>query len=165
MGVIQETSLADFVRSTMEKKGLTARAVEVNSSGAITHSYINKIKNGDSRNPSPAKLQGLAAGLGIPEETVFAITRGKVPNRQAVLRERFEVLTKKLDALPRAQKEHINLLIETVEREVDRLTEGNRTNLKMEPEAEAKFIKHVSRDSLEKPTATRERAKGIKTNR
>src|SRR5204862_8099122 len=43
----------------------------------IAGSYVSRIENGVVRNPSKDKLIGLAKGLGVPEEEVFAVARGK----------------------------------------------------------------------------------------
>lgn len=85
MSVTKETqTLSVFVRKVMESKGLTARKVEEKSGNLISHSYVNKIKNGDSTNPSPSHLQALAKGLGESEELIFALVRGEKVKEQSV---------------------------------------------------------------------------------
>jgi transcriptional regulator with XRE-family HTH domain len=98
MSVIQDTkSLAEFVRNVMENKRLSAREVERKSGNTITHSYVNKIKNGDAKNPSPALLQALAKGIDEPEEIIFALIRGKNIDEKVILD---EGLARGLDSLP-----------------------------------------------------------------
>lgn len=70
-------SLAEFVKRIMFEKNLSGYDVERASKGEITQSYTNRIKNGVVLNPSPAKLKALAKGLGVGEEELFNIVRGK----------------------------------------------------------------------------------------
>lgn len=122
VSVIQDTeNLNSFVRRIMEEKDLTAREVERRSGGNITHSYVNKIKNGDAKNPSPQILQALAKGLGEPEEIIFSLIRGIQPNKENVAREQFENLGLKFSGLPPSKKEKAQALIELMDRELDRL--------------------------------------------
>jgi transcriptional regulator with XRE-family HTH domain len=43
----------------------------------IAGRYVSRIENGIARDSSKDKLIGLAKGLGVPEEEVFAVARGK----------------------------------------------------------------------------------------
>lgn len=74
-------TLADYVRSVMDKDGLSLRDVEERSRRGglegISRPHINKIKNGFMTNPSPDKLRALARGLGRPEEEVLNTVLGK----------------------------------------------------------------------------------------
>jgi transcriptional regulator with XRE-family HTH domain len=73
----QIEDLADYVRRTINEKDLTLRQVEERSGGAITHGYVSKILSRAVTNLSVDKLKALAKGLGMPEEEVFAVIRGK----------------------------------------------------------------------------------------
>ncbi len=73
----QAEDLADYVRRIINERDLTLREIEERSGGAITHGYISKILSRAVTNLSVEKLQALAKGLGISEEEVFAIARGK----------------------------------------------------------------------------------------
>lgn len=86
--------LSDFVRKTMKAKGLTTRDVERGSKNNITHSYINKIKNGHVKNPSANILQALATGLSESPEILFALARGKSPDGQMLANAIFSEIAK-----------------------------------------------------------------------
>lgn len=73
----QTEDLADYVRRIINEKELTLRQVEERSGGAITHGYVSKILSRAVTNLSVDKLKALAKGLGIPEEELFAVVRGK----------------------------------------------------------------------------------------
>lgn len=73
---MQQHSLADYVNKIMLERELSGYAVEKRSRGEITQSYVNRIKNGEAKNPSADKLKGLAKGLGVTEEEVFRVARG-----------------------------------------------------------------------------------------
>jgi len=66
-------TLAEYVTRVMEEKNLTARAVERNSEGRITDSYVSKIKNGNVKRVSIPMLKALAAGLQVEESEVMAV--------------------------------------------------------------------------------------------
>lgn len=125
MSVIKETdSLAGFVRKTMEEKNLTLRDVERNSGKTITHSYVNKIKNGISTNPSSSTLRALARGLKVDEEKVFAIARGqKLISEEDIDRIELEAMYRKRKNLSPARKEAFRRILDMVDRELDRLYE------------------------------------------
>jgi transcriptional regulator with XRE-family HTH domain len=129
MQPISDTPLADFVRETMRRKHLTIRDVEQRSGGQITHSYVNKIKNGYGTNPSPAMIKALARGLGESEETLFAVVRGITPDPFRELGERFEMIASKLRLIPEAEREKINLLIDLIEREIEFIMRENEIAL------------------------------------
>lgn len=65
--------LADYLRRKLsEDQSLTLRQIEERSGGRITHSYLSKLLNRIVRNPSVAKLEAIADGLGVRKEEVFA---------------------------------------------------------------------------------------------
>lgn len=72
-------SLADYVRRIRNEKGLSLVDVSARSGGAVGRTHINRIENGFTTNPSPRKLRALAVGLGVPEEELFAVARGRMP--------------------------------------------------------------------------------------
>lgn len=71
--------LADFVRRTRHEKSLSLRAVEIGSSGAISKGYVGQIENRTvlGHSVTPQKLSALAKGLGVSEDEIFAVARGK----------------------------------------------------------------------------------------
>lgn len=113
--------LADFVRKTRDVKGLSTTDVEKNSGKQITDGYVSQIENLYVKNVSPEKLSALAKGLGVTEEEVFAIARGKVPNVNTIIDERFETLSLKFGGLKPSKKVKAEVLIDVLEREIERM--------------------------------------------
>lgn len=74
---MERETLADLVRRVRNEKRLSLREVSLRSGGKIANSHISRIENGESTNPTTEKLQALAKGLGVPEEEIFAVARGK----------------------------------------------------------------------------------------
>jgi transcriptional regulator with XRE-family HTH domain len=123
MSVLQETvNLSDFVRQVMQAKSLTTRDVEKASGKAITHSYVNKIKNGDAKNLSTAILQGLAKGLGVSEEEIFSIVRGKEREPDTKINNTFELLSLKFSGIKSSKnRARAEVLVEMLDRELERM--------------------------------------------
>jgi transcriptional regulator with XRE-family HTH domain len=74
--VLQE-SLSDYVRRVISEKGLNYREVARRSGGAISHGAVGHIVNGVSTDVRTETLRALAKGLGVPEDEIFAVARGK----------------------------------------------------------------------------------------
>lgn len=70
-------TLQDYVRRVRNEKNLSAVDVETRSSNTISDAYVLQIENGAAKNPSPEKLKALAKGLGVPEDEVFRVARGR----------------------------------------------------------------------------------------
>jgi transcriptional regulator with XRE-family HTH domain len=70
-------TLADFVQRIRAEKRLSLSDVERQSGGQITDGYVSRIENGYILNVTPKKLVALAKGLGVSEDEVFAVARGK----------------------------------------------------------------------------------------
>lgn len=70
-------TLADFVRRVREEKRLSLNDVQQQSGNKIANSYVSRIENGIVTNVTPQKLSALAKGLGVSEDEVFAVARGK----------------------------------------------------------------------------------------
>jgi transcriptional regulator with XRE-family HTH domain len=71
--------LGDFVKRIRKAKRLSYKEVAERSRGRISAAYVGKIETDSSVQPSVPKLQGLAFGLGEPEEAVINIVRGEKP--------------------------------------------------------------------------------------
>lgn len=76
-------TLSEFVSRVMDEKNLSSYDVERISKRAITHSYVNRLKNGVAKNPSTDKLKGLAIGLGVIEDEVFSAARGQKATKKS----------------------------------------------------------------------------------
>jgi transcriptional regulator with XRE-family HTH domain len=83
----ENETLADFVLRVRNEKGLSLEDVSERAGGLIGKSHINRIETGASPNPSPQKLQALAAGLGVSEEELFTLVRGKNSSNDLSLEE------------------------------------------------------------------------------
>ena len=91
--------LQDYVRRLISEKNLNYRQVAYKSRGMISHSTVYDIIAGRNTNPSLLALRGLAKGLGVTEEEVFAAATGKtleknsIDNRLALIGLKFQELT------------------------------------------------------------------------
>jgi transcriptional regulator with XRE-family HTH domain len=72
-----QESLRDYVRRIISEKGLNYREVSRRTGGAISHATVGDIVNGVSKDVRTATLRSLAKGLGVSEDEVFAVARGK----------------------------------------------------------------------------------------
>jgi transcriptional regulator with XRE-family HTH domain len=92
-------NLQDYVRRLISEKNLNYRRVAWNSRGMISHSTVYDIISGRNTNLSLSSLRGLAKGLGITEEEMFAAATGKtlekntIDNRLALIGLKFQELT------------------------------------------------------------------------
>lgn len=77
-------TLQDYVRRLRIEKNLSAVDVETRSSNTISDAYILQIENGHARNPSPEKLKALAKGLGVSEDEIFRVARGRPAQPEGV---------------------------------------------------------------------------------
>lgn len=96
----ERESIADFVRRVRREKDYSLAKVREQSGGNIAPSYLHKIESGDVKNVSPEKLSALAKGLGIPEDEIFAVARGKGEADPSTEHEKQELITY-YDDLPR----------------------------------------------------------------
>ena len=69
--------LADYVRRIRREKGLSLKDVVLRSEGRISNGYVSQIENRYYINPTRDKLIALAKGLGVTEDEIFAVARGK----------------------------------------------------------------------------------------
>ena len=60
----------------MAAKGLSYRDIEEKSNGRISYGYVNSLVKGINKNPSVEKINALAVGLGVPENTLIRVARG-----------------------------------------------------------------------------------------
>ncbi len=76
--------LQDYVRRLISEKDLNYRQVARRSRGLISHSTVYDVINGRNTNPSLAALRGLAKGLGVTEEEMFASATGKTLEKDTI---------------------------------------------------------------------------------
>lgn len=124
-------TLPNYVRRIRTEKKLSTVDVERQSGNRISDSYVTRIENGYVKNVSPEKLKALAKGLGVSEDEIFDIARGKPLNEQSGTEEKdparktLEKLPLKFDrtipGLPPDKRVNVAALIELLDRELDRL--------------------------------------------
>jgi len=110
-------SLADYVKRIRNSARLSLLDVERQSARSgykIAGSYVSRIENGVARNPSKDKLIGLAKGLGVPEEEVFAVARGKSLDEPTAREQR---LLSYFRELPRERQDNFMRIAHTLHRE------------------------------------------------
>lgn len=108
--------LADYVRRVRTGARLSLLDVERQSARSghkIAGSYVSRIENGVARNPSKDKLVGLAKGLGVSEEEVFAVARGKSLDEPSA---REQKLLAYFRELPRERQEDFIRIVQTLHR-------------------------------------------------
>lgn len=104
---LQET-LPDYVRRVIHEKGLNYREVARRSGGAISHGAVGHIVNGVSTDVRKDTLQALAKGLGVPEDELFAVARGKDIREPSFEHQRLIEMYE--DIPPQCQKDVMDLL-------------------------------------------------------
>lgn len=121
-------TLGDYVKRIRKEKNLTTTEVEARSrrggKKGISNGYITQIENDPSINPSWNKLQALASGLGVSETEIAKVASGK-SDISKTDEEKFEVLSLKFGGLKGNKKAKAEVLIEVLERELDRLANEN----------------------------------------
>lgn len=117
----ERVKISDFVRQTIHKKGLSYRKVADKSGGLITHSTVSDVVNERVTNLSSQTISGLAKGLGVTEQEVFDIVRGKQPNKETKVSERFELLSLKFGALKPSKQSRAEVLVDVLDRELERM--------------------------------------------
>lgn len=115
-------TLAEYVSRIRGEKNFSVEKVAERSGGAISQAYVNKIENNGVKNVSPEKLLALAKGLGVTQEEIFAVVRGKNPNTDAVLDERFVQAGLKFKQVKEDKRRNAEALFEAFERELERVS-------------------------------------------
>lgn len=73
----QPESLGDYVQRIRNERNLSLMDVSRRSGGLIANAHISRIENGWVKSVGIEKLRALAKGLGVPEDEIFAVARGK----------------------------------------------------------------------------------------
>jgi transcriptional regulator with XRE-family HTH domain len=76
-------TLAEYVRQTRHQKNLSLADVSARSGGQIGTTHVSRIENRLVSNVSLRRLRALARGLGVPEDEVVAVARGKFPRSES----------------------------------------------------------------------------------
>lgn len=109
-GQLTKEDLADYLRRIRNEKGLSLRDVEVKSGGRISKGYVGQIENRTvlGQSVTPQKLQALSVGLGVSEDEIFAVARGKFLSAPEVFDSEIYLMLKGYDEL--ADKDKTELL-------------------------------------------------------
>lgn len=127
----ERETLGDYVRRIRNEKRLSLRDVSSRSGGQIANSHISRIESGEARGVSVDKLRALAKGLGIPEDEIFAVARGKSVSgdlqlEESKLLEYFRVLTPANREILLAYAEMMSLRTPPAGRRIDASTKGRQ---------------------------------------
>jgi transcriptional regulator with XRE-family HTH domain len=115
-------TLPDYVRRVRTEKRLSTVDVERQSGNRISDSYVTRIENGYVKNVSPEKLKALAKGLGVSEDEIFAVARGKSPAEEPDYKNwKFASLFDDAQKLTPEQMKEFEHLMEITRREVQRM--------------------------------------------
>ena len=114
--------LQDYVRRLINEKRLNYREVARRSRGLITYSTVYDVISGRNTNPSLSALRGLAKGLGVTEEELFASATGKTFEKDTI-DERLALIGLKFRELSDVQRIDAEALLRTLERAVESQTE------------------------------------------
>jgi transcriptional regulator with XRE-family HTH domain len=119
--MINREGLDRFVLRVLKEKDLTPTDVERRSSGGISDSYVALIIAGKVKNISLDKLKALARGLDLPADEVMKVACGMPLSKDEALQEsEFAELFKKYNCLTGGDKSEVRLILEIVDREIDR---------------------------------------------
>lgn len=122
-------TLAEYVTRVMQERKLSFQEVEDRSRRGgrrgISRGYVNQIASGKFQNPSRLLLLGLAHGLGVSEDEVFAVARGEAsPAISEYNRGEYEKMFEDVQQeLTPDEMQHFNRLMQIVRREVERMIE------------------------------------------
>jgi transcriptional regulator with XRE-family HTH domain len=115
-------ALSDYVRRIAFEKRLSYREIAKRTGQRISHGTVSDIINRRSKDIKAETLKALAVGLGVPEEEVFAIARGKDPEGNPNFKKwKFAALFDEAEQLTPEQMAKFEILMEMARREVQRM--------------------------------------------
>lgn len=120
----EREDLADYVRRVRSEKRLSLKDVEGLSGGGISKGYVGHIENRHVLGSAvtPQKLSSLAKGLGVPEDEVFDVARGKTRVTEADLSDDEEIaaLFFEYKEMSDEDKQELRAVMEMVRQEIRR---------------------------------------------
>lgn len=118
-------SLQAYVLRQLREKGLSFKDVQRRSRARISAGYIGDVVQGIATNLTVDKLQALALGLGVSEDEIFNIARGKGEARVSLDEELFSLL-RRFETLGDADKDEMRATLEMFDREIERRMKKKR---------------------------------------
>lgn len=120
----ERENLGDYLRRVISEKNLTYRQVAERSGGRISHAAISDIISGKTKEIKSSTITALARGLGVPEEEIFAVIRGKSPTDDPDYKNwKYAALFDDAKRLTPEQMEKFENIMEIARREVTRMLE------------------------------------------
>lgn len=129
----RKETLAEYVKRVRAEKGLSLTDVQKRSGNQIANSYVSRIENGiaDAQGVTPKKLQALARGLGVSEDEIFAIARGRSLDKSDAVDAEMALFASRIKKLTAQQKRDFqiawrmaNELLDRLEREKGEQAQG-----------------------------------------
>lgn len=127
-------TLGEYVKRVRAEKGLSLTDVQKRSGNQIANSYVSRIENGiaDAHGVTPKKLQALAKGLGVSEDEIFAVARGKSLDKAEAVDADMALFASRVKKLTPQQKRDFqiawrmaNELLDRLEREKGEQAQGD----------------------------------------
>ncbi|MDT5268421.1 MAG: Cro/C1-type DNA-binding domain [Acidobacteriota bacterium] len=124
----------------MEGKGLSTYDVARRSGNLITHQTVWSLLNAQGKDVKVGTLKALAKGLGVSEDEIFAVARGKSVSgdlqlEESKLLEYFRVLTPESRDVLLAYAEMMSLRTPPAGRRIPATTKGRKVFVADEEEA------------------------------
>jgi transcriptional regulator with XRE-family HTH domain len=118
-----QEALAAYVRQKMDEKNLSTYEVERRSGGDITHGSVWNILNQRVADVKAGTLRALAKGLGVSEDEIFAVARGKLLNGAEAFDSELAAMFRGLAELSDEDKAELLSTVRMLAAEVQRRTQ------------------------------------------
>ena len=116
----EQEDLSDLTRRVSNEKGLSYRQIAARSGGTISHVTVSDIINRVRTNFETETLVGLATGLGVPPEQVFAAYSGRPLTPAEVFDSEIHVAFKGYEELSDEDKASLSAIIQMLGSEIQR---------------------------------------------
>jgi len=142
--------LAEFVQQIASEKELSYRDIEARSGNLISHSTVSLIMNKKLKNITTYVLTGLAKGLGVSDEEVFAVAFGQIKTRPAIETENTELtsLFRAINELPQEDILEMKPIWKMLQAEVERRKSTHKKKTLHLPAAKIRKEKILEQDKL-----------------
>jgi transcriptional regulator with XRE-family HTH domain len=117
----EQETLADYVRRVIRDKDLSYRKVADASGGKISPTTISDVINGQIGDIKTQTLKALAKGLGVPEDEIFAVARGKSLDASEAIDAEMALFASRVKKLTPQQKRDFHVAWRMANELLDRL--------------------------------------------